>query len=80
MLSEADLDVPDLLLLKLVYGLLQLPSGPCGIHGGSLELTFSLMAKQKKIQHTKKHVNLTQQVTAKVFGEKHQRVTMMYTF
>lgn len=40
----ANLDVADLLPLKLVYGLLQLFGGPCGIHGGSLELTFSLTA------------------------------------
>ncbi len=45
----ADLDVPDLLLLKLVYGLLQLPGGAGSIHGGSLELTFSLMGEQMSI-------------------------------
>lgn len=49
--AAAHLDVPDLLLLKLVYGLLQLPGGPCGVHGGSLELTFSLRGAQINTQH-----------------------------
>lgn len=65
--ESSDLDVPDLLLFKLVYGLLQLPGGPCGIHGGSLELTFSLMGEQMNIQHTTKHMRPTQQVMAKAF-------------
>lgn len=42
--GAADLNVSDLLLLKLVYGLLQLSGGACGIHCGSLELILSLMA------------------------------------
>lgn len=66
-LRAADLDVPDLLLLKLVYGLLQLPGGPCGIHGGSLELAFSLMGEQMNIQHFAKHIRPTRQVMAKAF-------------
>lgn len=57
--GAADLDVTDLLFLKLVYGLLQLPGGPCGIHGGSLELTLSLMVEQKKMRDTTKHIKHT---------------------
>lgn len=38
----SDLDVPNLVSLKLVYGLLQLSGGPRGIHGGSLQLAFGL--------------------------------------
>lgn len=41
--QKADLDVLDLLPLKLIYSLLQLLGGACGIHGGSLEFAFSLM-------------------------------------
>lgn len=50
-LEAANLDVLDLLSLKLIYGLLQLLGGPCGIHGGSLKFTFSLKVLTF-IQHT----------------------------
>ncbi len=56
-LRAADLDVPDFLLLKLVYGLLQLPGGPRGIHSGSLELTFSLMAEQMSAWQTPQNMS-----------------------
>ena len=47
-LTVADLDVSNLLLLKLVYGFLQLLGGACGVHGGPLELALGLGRRQQR--------------------------------
>lgn len=47
---RTNLNVPDLLPLKLIYGLLQLPGDARGIHGGSLELTFCLLIAESNHQ------------------------------
>ena len=42
-----DLDIADFLLLKLVYGLLQVARGARGVHRSSLQLTLSLNTAQQ---------------------------------
>ena len=43
-----DLDVSNLLLLKLVYGFFQLSGGASGVHGGPLELALGLGHRQPR--------------------------------